>query len=70
MSIDEMDAEMDRQLDLMLDLIPVLKGKFRTGTQGTHECPVCQKDLSVSRAGSNGHLWVRCATDGCMRFME
>ena len=39
--------------------------------QGIISCPVCQTGkVAFSRASSNGHVWARCTTEGCVRWME
>lgn len=42
------------------------------GAQGKIDCPVCSAPgaLAFSRAGYNGHVHARCATQGCVSWME
>lgn len=42
----------------------------RPGGAGTVVCPTCQGTLHYSRAASNGHVWARCETAGCLAWME
>lgn len=37
---------------------------------GTVECPVCKGTLNVRHAGSNGHVWAKCNTEGCVAWIE
>lgn len=36
---------------------------------GEIECPKCKNQLTFSKARSNGHIWGRCKTDGCLLWM-
>lgn len=47
-----------------------LKSRHPRGAQGTCECPRCGGACRFSIASCNGHLHVRCRTDGCISFME
>jgi len=42
------------------------------GSSGAIDCPVCDgvETLQYSRAGYNGHVHARCATDDCVSWME
>jgi hypothetical protein len=41
------------------------------GIEDEMECPICQKGIiHYSIAGNNGHVWARCSTDGCVRFVQ
>jgi hypothetical protein len=40
------------------------------GGQSTMACPICKGTLHYSVASVNGHLWGRCATDGCVSWMQ
>lgn len=42
----------------------------KRGATGVVECPVCNGKLSYSVASSNGHIHARCATQGCVAWME
>jgi hypothetical protein len=37
---------------------------------GVVPCPACGKGLHFSVARSNGHVWGRCETEGCLAWME
>ena len=43
-------------------------GKGNPG-DGSVPCPACQGTLSYSVAGSNGHIWGKCSTAGCIRWL-
>lgn len=38
--------------------------------KGIKECPVCKGRLHMSHAASNGHVWGKCETEGCVAWME
>jgi hypothetical protein len=38
-------------------------------SEGSIECPKCKKGLHFSVARSNGHIWGRCETGGCLAWM-
>lgn len=40
------------------------------GNHGVIACPECGKRLGYRRAESNGHIWARCETEGCVAWME
>lgn len=33
-------------------------------------CPVCDSGRLNYQIHANGHVWVRCSTDGCMAWVE
>jgi hypothetical protein len=49
------------------DAGPYVKGQ---GKAGSIKCPTCGNTLNYSRAGYNGHIHARCATAGCVSFMQ
>lgn len=58
-----------------LAIVDHLGGPWKRGTPGaggTIDCPCCGKknSLSFSRAGFNGHIHARCASPGCVSWME
>lgn len=38
-------------------------------SQGTVPCPRCEGKLGFSVAKSNGHIWGKCETKGCLSWM-
>lgn len=49
----------------------VAKEKGRRAVQGQMPCPVCPSGtVRYTIAGVNGHVWARCSTEDCVRFME
>ncbi len=46
--------------------------KKKIGGSQTIDCPACgnSKTLSMSIAAYNGHVHARCATAGCVSWME
>lgn len=57
--------------DLMIHMIKALEQirQLKPNT-GSIICPKCGNNLNYSRAGSNGHVWGRCKTVGCLSWME
>jgi len=48
-----------------------MKHPDKENVQAEMACPVCEKGIvTYSISGSNGHVWARCSTDGCVRFMQ
>lgn len=33
-------------------------------------CVICGGTVKYTVAGNNGHVWARCSTDDCVRFMQ
>lgn len=64
------DQEAEEWMSKTLTLLCDAKDKFRPGESGVMACPICRKSVSVSRAKSNGHVWAKCETADCIRFME
>lgn len=49
----------------------VEKERGRKSVQGELPCPVCASGtVRYTIAGTNGHVWARCSTATCVRFME
>ena len=67
-------AEVDALIERMEKLGPVVqelkKEHAGKGYQGVLECPLCGGRLHVSIAAINGHVWLRCESDGCVRIQE
>ena len=66
-----------RQLDLPKPIIAMVcirvlyPDKPKESVQDEMECPICQKGvLHFSISSSNGHIWGRCTTKGCVAFMQ
>ncbi len=56
-------------------IVTHLGGPWKKGIgpgQGIIDCPACggTECLSFSRSSYNGHIHARCATDGCVSWME
>jgi hypothetical protein len=64
------DAEAESWINGMLQCLVEAKKRFKPGERGQMECPACKKLMSVSRAASNGHVWLACPTTDCIRVME
>lgn len=54
------------------EAIVAAAGPWKRGdsASGVITCPVCQGDLSYSRASVNGRIRARCSTAGCVAWME
>jgi len=61
---------LDRMDKLQSIIEKVKKEHKRKAWQGTVECPVCKGKLHLSHAAINGHVWGRCETTDCVRWME
>lgn len=73
--IEDEDREFDRSVSRMVKVFPVvneLKRKHGKGTGGAGvvECPECKGVLHWGIAKYNGHIRMRCETEGCISFME
>jgi len=44
--------------------------KIGKGRTGVIECPVCRGQLSVAVSSFNGRTQGRCATEGCLQWIE
>jgi len=44
--------------------------KIGKGRAGVIECPICRGKLSVAVSSFNGHTQGRCATEGCLQWIE
>lgn len=44
------------------------EGKKR-GVKGSINCPKCNGELQYSIAKLNGHIWGKCKTDKCLKWM-
>jgi len=52
-------------------LLVALKIIKELGTErGCIECPLCGCKLRFTVAKSNGHVWGKCETDGCLSWMQ
>ena len=40
------------------------------GGPGKIPCPICKGELHYYVSILNGHIWGRCMTDGCVRWMQ
>ena len=34
------------------------------------ECPKCGKPMKYTIAASNGHIWAKCTTEGCLAMIQ
>lgn len=68
------EAEWQKRLEMHRKVGPLIialkaehKGKSYSGEQ---VCPICGGNLRVSIAGRNGHSQGKCATEGCISWIE
>lgn len=61
------EAEIIKNSNDTLAAIKLIKAtKLQTGHV---ECPVCKANLQFSVSPSNGHIWAKCSTQGCLAWM-
>lgn len=66
----DFEAAMER-LRLVGPLVVEIKREHKgLSWSGTRECPVCKGVLHLSHSAYNGHVHVRCETEGCLAWME
>ena len=66
-------AETEAVLQRILTVMPVVaewRKKEPRGKAGVIECPACGGRLHLTQAASNGHVWGKCETKGCVSWME
>jgi len=71
--IAEQETREAEALDRFRKVMPVVaewRKKEPLGKAETIACPACGGKLHLSQAACNGHVWGRCETDGCVRWME
>lgn len=71
--IEQRAREMDeafRKAAQALKIVPIIKHDCKPGDSGQRECPECKGVLHFARSSYNGHLRLRCETDGCISMME
>jgi hypothetical protein len=66
---DAIEASMQRMM-IVGPAVAEWPKKPPRGKQGVIECPVCKGNLHLSQAASNGHVWGKCETEGCVSWME
>lgn len=65
-----MDAAVAR-LQRTLPLLEKIKTEYAgKNWSGVVVCPECGGQLRLSHAAINGHVWCKCATEGCLAWME
>lgn len=71
------DAERQALMDRMRKVMEVVKPwragwskSNRVGKAEVIKCPACAGRLHLSQAASNGHVWGKCETEGCVSWME
>lgn len=69
----EYKAEMEAYMDRIKKVMPVVsewRKKSPRGKNEVIECPACNGNLHLTQASSNGHVWGKCETEGCVSWME
>lgn len=74
MTKEEIDSQetamLTRSKNMLLAIDLIRKAAKDSGNQaGEIQCPACLGRLRYSIAHSNGHVWGKCLTDGCLQWM-
>lgn len=59
-----------RRMEVVGPVVIAWREKPPRGKMEVVECPACRGRLHLSQAASNGHVWGRCETKGCVSWME
>jgi hypothetical protein len=62
------DEEKEQAGQLAIELFEKTKGK--KGEAGTQLCPICGNTVRYWTSTYNGHLRVRCDTEGCIQMIQ
>lgn len=57
-------------VDMAILDIPALKAKHPNGGGGTTPCPRCGNTVNYAVSSYNGHISLKCETEGCLFMME
>jgi len=71
--ITEFDADMEahlKRLAAVKPLIKKIKEDAAEDAMGETKCPVCDNTLRWSISSFNGHVWMKCSTQGCVSVVE
>ncbi len=63
------DEHMEK-IRVTLEDVPKLKKKHPNGGDGSYSCPICPGTVLYSIAALNGHIHLKCSTEGCTHIME
>lgn len=63
-------ADFGRIIDALKVIEPWRKKHRGTSHREVIECPCCKGKLHLSIAASNGHVWGKCETAGCLSWIE
>lgn len=66
---DDIEAAVQR-MTIVDPVISAWRDKKPKGKSETITCPVCAGRLHLSQAASNGHVFAKCETSGCVSFIE
>lgn len=59
-----------RKMAVVEPAVSAWRKKAPIGKQEVIECPACKGRLHLSQSSHNGHVHGRCATPGCVSWME
>jgi len=68
----EETTAIEREWEERLNVIKItfLKIQQKKQKQGVIDCPQCGKKLQYSISSYNGHIWMKCETQGCLNMMQ
>lgn len=69
-STKETVSAMNKFIIVLAAIAPWRKKYKNEGFQEVIECPACKGRLHLSIAACNGHVWGRCETPDCVKWME
>ena len=62
----EIDKILQEHVDKINNLMSLVPKDLKTGQEVIKECPNCGAKLRISRASTNGHLWIVCEKEGVL----
>jgi hypothetical protein len=67
----EMQQIKERQRESVSFVVKALESISKLkGSQGSVDCPKCNKTIHWTRASYNGHIHAQCETAGCVSFLQ
>ena len=65
---------MSKEIDEILNdgFFKILKetSKLKNGESKQIECPKCKNKIFIQRSAYNGHIFVNCETDNCIKIIQ
>lgn len=68
--LQEHEASIVRIKTLLPAVRSIKKEHHGEDWRGEITCPICNGVAQASHAACNGHVWIKCQTDGCGNIME